>query len=406
MLKNKQKDDSKRTKRQRKRIISFCRDKHMLCSRMAKAAAAASVVGGGTGTAAMTSRSLPRMLIIDTDVGFDDLVAVQCLLNTRLRNRHPAPLVTFVGGVVSARRGASTLRELFPQAKIAAGKNSRVMPYDPLPEWLVQYRSVALDAFAQEMKITDSSGDKEASTTRKAATCSGTEELHDSEESLDHVLQVLEQSPDENTVDLICLGPLTNLAHWLDHHENNEQDMQRLSSRLDRIYILGGNHPLDATPEESATKRDPEFNFGLDPQAAHRVFHSPVLSEELHIITSTICDRSRLKSALGDRRIEDFIAQKRTSRYKNFFSTLLNYDTIGYSLSCDPVCAFALEHTEVVNWESVAVSVDTSTGLLIAAKNDQGKKHERNPVVRIASNIDLSRYLSWIDESMDSSNYV
>ena len=350
-----------------------------------------------TMTAPTSRGSSKRFLIIDTDSGFDDLVALHCLLNTRTRTHQSQPqpppiLVTTVGGVVSAPRGSHVLRGLFPVVPIAVGLNCPIMPFDPLPDWLVNYRTETLDAFAKDMNIPihnpdDNNDDTDAC--RKA------------------VSRILE-APKDHSVDILAIGPLTNLSDWLTHVEQNPEDStmgERFASKIHSIYILGGNHPSHAWHE-------PEFNFGLDPSAARHVLLSPLLRDKVHLITSSVCNMGRLNDVVGHERIQAFIEEQRRPNPRStssndercgFYRTLLQYDTMAYSLSCDPVCAFALEHPECVTWEHVSVSVDAISGKLVPAENDSdGGGSSGGSVIRMASDIHLNKYLSWISTTVDS----
>ena len=80
---------------------------------------------------------------------------------------------------------------------------------------------------------------------------------------------------------------------------------------------------------------------------------------------------------------------------------LFELDDYGYSLSCDPVCAFALHHPNFVQWEQLAVQVDKSTGLLALATSDADQ--QQTSTIRVASDLDLSQYLQWVHTAMDPS---
>lgn len=319
------------------------------------------LASGGTSsftrrTVAMSSSSL----IVDTDVGFDDWVALQCLLNTRtVKNT----LITTVGGVIDAGPAAKAVKHLFPQAQIGEGLNSPVMPYDPIPAWLESYRSHSFGAFVKKL--------------------ASTKENDEPKKALPQVVDIISSCP-ENSLDILCIGPLTNLAHWLEHCTKTDQ-LHFMSSKIRRIYILGGNHP-----KLSDSQKDPEFNFGLDPEAARTVLLSDALHDKLFLITSSVCNMHQLESALGKQRLLEFAKAQNS---KQFFSTLLEFDTRAYCLSCDPVCAYAMENCST-EWEQVTVDVRLPTGMLVPADKGTGQ------TIRIASKIDLSAYLEWIESSV------
>jgi inosine-uridine nucleoside N-ribohydrolase len=353
-------------------------------------------------TTAAAAADRKRSLIIDTDCGFDDLVALQCLLNTR----HPPPLlVTTVGGVVSAPRGAGIVRGLFPKVQIAAGLNAPIMPYDPIPAWLVDYRTNTLDAFCQDMNIPT------AGVGFDNLNCDHDNNIHTGPKV---AVPMILDSRGDNSVDILCIGPLTNLSGWLTYCQQQDQDggnenqnvEKRFASKINSIYIMGGNHPSLA----HTLQHEPEFNFGLDPAAAHHVVSSPLLRDKIHLVTSSVCNMAKLNDASlagGKERIQEFVEKQRNQHAQQkqlFYPTLLQYDVSAYSLSCDPVCAFALERPECVTWEHVWVRVEADSGNVVAAHIEDRGMHESSEgsMIRMASDINLKEYLSWITTTVHS----
>ncbi|KAL3941083.1 MAG: hypothetical protein SGARI_000711 [Bacillariaceae sp.] len=289
-----------------------------------------------------------RPLIIHTDAGFDDLVALQCLLH---HTSAAAPtLITTVGGVLPVPAASATLRHLFPHANIASGRNAPAEPFQgkPLPTWLADYRTLSLEGFSQQIL------DKPLQLDLDLGINHHHNNHHDRDEALKHFMDFVSSSdsiPTDDGVDMICLGPLTNLAHWLEHCDDDD-----LFHRIHRIFVLGGNHP--------ASESSAEFNFSLDPEAAHKVLHSPSLNGKLHLLTTTVGRMEQVQNAVGEEALDSFIRQKRNADNKCLLGNLLLFDEFGYSLSCDPVCAFALHHPTLVQWEEVAVQVEPNTGVL------------------------------------------
>lgn len=302
-------------------------------------------------TAATTS------LIIDTDAGLDDFLAIQCLL-------HRQPLITTVGGALSASRGATTLRQLFPSVQtIAIGKNSPVSK-NPLPNWLDHYRSITVQSLLQSRGISKSNASDNP-------TCPPPQ----SSEALTHVMDLLMCS---SSVDILCLGPLTNLSHWLTHCD---------ISKIGNIWIMGGNHPR-SLPNRQQQQQEPEFNFGWDPVAAQKVFNTNHVTEKIHLVTSSVSHRERLVETVGDDHFQELL--ERTKCEGDFFRSLLEVDDSGYFVSYDPVCAFASQYPERVEWESRAVQVQ-GDGTLTESPSCQ---HDAR--IRVAGQIDFHSYLDWI----------
>ena len=369
----------------------------------------------GLATTRTMSHNSNRLLIVDTDVGFDDLVALQCLLNARATahsNGSAQPLVvTTVGGVVSAQRGLQVLRGLFPQVEISAGKNSPMMPFDPLPDWLHNYRTETLAAFARDRNIHD----VDSSSMPEESSDAHNDDDDSNKSSNRNIVKRILEAPDNGSVDILAIGPLTNLSEWLAQCERqNQKDdttiAQTFASKINSIYMLGGNHPSLAH-----TLKEPEFNFGLDPAAAQHVLTSPLLRDKIHLITSSVCNMGKLTAAIGNEHMQSFIQEEHTRSIDSscgFYRSILQYDTVAYSLSCDPVCAFAMEYPESVMWEQVSVSVDADSGKLAygasASKrddnNDTTSDKKEATSIRIASDINLKEYLSWVRMTIHSTN--
>jgi len=96
----------------------------------------------------------------------------------------------------------------------------------------------------------------------------------------------------ERPVTLIAVGPLTNIALFLDRHAE-------LAQRVDRICLMGG-----AIGEGNATA-SAEFNIWVDPEAAQRVFGSglPITMIGLDVTHQALVtlDETDRFAALGNR---------------------------------------------------------------------------------------------------------
>lgn len=279
----------------------------------------------------MTARSL----IIDTDAGFDDFLAIQCL-------QQHQPLITTVGGVLPASRAAKTLRQLFPSVKdIAMGQNAP--SENALPEWLDRYRSTTLDSFLRARNNPGSDSPTSSS-------------------ALTEVMNLLTTSS-ENSVDILCMGPLTNLALWLKRFRETDE-----LSKIRHIWIMGGNHP-------GKQKQQPEFNFGWDPVAVQQVLG--VDTDKIHLLTSCV---SRVEPSAAD----DFRTRIQSDAKYDFLRTLLEFDST--ALSYDPVCAFASQHPSV-EWD--AVTIHAQENGLLNSSNDGAP-------IRLVRPMDVHSYLDWI----------
>lgn len=180
-----------------------------------------------------------RQILIDTDPGIDDAIAIALAL--------ASPEVEVIGittvggntGLAHTTRNALRLLELFGRTdiQVASGHDE---PYQ---------RIQALDT-ATEVHGSDGVGGAELpeSTVDVVST-----------DAVTFLAEKIKSS--SQPVTLVTIGPLTNIAHLLDRHPD-------VISKIDRCIMMGGAaHDGNVTPVA-------EFNVWHDPEAARRVFHS------------------------------------------------------------------------------------------------------------------------------------
>ena len=193
-----------------------------------------------------------RCVIIDTDVGWDDLVAIQALLD---EPKKKIALMTTIHGCSSAYMGHQILQTCFPDILCVAGEEES--PDIPRPEWVDKSRQEMETALLRS-SWTSSNNDEDE--TRAQSACQAIED-------------VCFQPDNESTpiFDLICLGPLTNVAYLMEHHADI------VDQYISRIYIMGGT--LDA--------QGSEFNFDIDRASAVRVLTS-CFAHKITLVTQTV----------------------------------------------------------------------------------------------------------------------
>lgn len=180
---------------------------------------------------------MPRKVIIDTDPGIDDAVALtMALFDPRLE----VVALTAAAGNVPAEQATRNVQAIVEQL-------------DP-PRWprigKANSPEHGLPQTAQHVFGTDGLGNQEFPVA----------ELHSLHTADKILIEEVRAAPGEVTV--ICLGPLTNLSLAL-------QRDPTWCDQVREIVIMGGAvaHPGNVTPVA-------EFNIHCDPEAAHRVFSS------------------------------------------------------------------------------------------------------------------------------------
>ena len=209
-----------------------------------------------------------KTVIIDTDSGFDDILAISALINNPTIS---VPFISTVSGIHECPyRASKFLDMIYPTATVVAGLSIQDVSNE-VPSWLLEYRR-KLDTL-----VSSNNGDD----INKDFT---TFELHTS------LHNTLRQYPDQS-IDLLCLGPLTNIASWI----NDEETLSLLHNKLKSICIMGGNSPVSNNDKA-------EFNFAQDPNSAQPVLTSPILQNRINLVTAQACS----KNVIDDQAWKDY----------------------------------------------------------------------------------------------------
>jgi inosine-uridine nucleoside N-ribohydrolase len=161
---------------------------------------------------------------------------------------------------------------------------------------------------------------------------------------------IIEQSIKHQTIDLLCLGPLTNIALAL-------KDDAGLVDRLGRVVIMGGVD-LASPPLKGNVTANAEFNFWVDPHAANIVLNSGIRCELItmnttlpyHFTAKDVNNFTQLNNPLGEAFRE--VYGQFVSRYPDY--SLPMYDQLAALVYLQPNL-FKSERFEV------QVSCDPST---------------------------------------------
>ena len=138
---------------------------------------------------------LRRRFIVDTDVGVDDLVAIRSLLlHLNQEQQQDNVLLSTVHGISETHVGSSYLQRVFPHLTVLESPLIPPQAKATVPAWLTGYRA----GFDKVLK--------ELTTTSLAA--------RPIEHSFESLYAFLRNSTHDDSVTLICLGPLSNVAEW------------------------------------------------------------------------------------------------------------------------------------------------------------------------------------------------
>jgi len=302
------------------------------------------------------ARLTRRSLIVDTDVAFDDMVALLCL--------HQSPavtleLITTVGGVNgSPRNAARCLQRMLPSIPVVAGLSSDRSGNESPPLWLSRQRS-NLNLYAKdELNVDSNETESSGSFTANAIT------------------RILNKKQDAS-VDLLCLGPLTNVASWLQSPKTGAL----ISRKIRSIYIMGGNSPSHAVKQA-------EFNFEQDPKAASQVFTSVYTRDKLNLVPQETC-----LNTVGSSLVDD--VQTFASQYpSNILARTIPWDED--SLVFDPLTAFCYMDLSSCQMQGYNVKVDKSCGILSEAESSSSTQ------VQIVTSVEAAEYVTWLKRAIQN----
>jgi hypothetical protein len=230
-------------------------------------------------------------------VGFDDLVAIGCYVGAPADANYAStdggekPFgalvgISTVGGGLTPdpSDGVGILKGLLPFDSEKGGPiclvEGRQSPFPQMddPSWLATCRKQMNDFCSSEGILLNSDNGDSRNQLEDAATAAIRSATTEARQKYDT----------REPMDLVCLGPLTNLAHWLD-----EIPGFAATQRLNSVWILGGNIPIPRNGDEDTVDAvEAEFNFGRDPGAVRTVFtHAGWHGATIHVLPQEVCDR-------------------------------------------------------------------------------------------------------------------
>lgn len=292
-------------------------------------------------------------LIIDTDPGHDDALALMLLFKSK---RFDIKAITTVAGnstINKVTRNAQAILDLLGENKVPvfSGKSQ------PLKRDLVMavvHGDSGLDGF-------------ELSNTKYQLTSNADEKI----------IELIDQTPGEIT--LLTLGPLTNIARAF-------IKKPKIVKLIKQIVIMGGVINVRGNKNRVA-----EFNMFVDPEAADIVFKSKV---KKILIPLDICNEIVIPLA-------DFENLKGTSLYKPI-KVMMKEFAVGIEkdlgvkgvLLYDAVAAYYLVNPEVFKLKSMDILIETkgeyTFGMTVAEKR---KKARKNFNIQVATRLNKKVFI-------------
>ena len=332
------------------------------------------------GTSGMTGRFHPRPVVIDTDPGVDDALALVLALRSReLR----VELVTTVAGNTDLRAATDNARRLLALLEPASSPRLVQGAARPLQGRLITAPEVhGDDGLLGLSQLRDRHGHLLFPASRGPLP---------SRENAANAIAAMAREHGEKLV-VIALGPLTNLARALD------ADAPAMRT-IGRLVVMGG--VIEAPGNVTATA---EFNFHVDPEAADRVLASGmrITLVGLDVTRQVRLRRSVIREALRDN-------ESPLARAIRHISRPLDASDGGMFLH-DPLAVAVAVDTTLVRTRPLSIRVETkgehTRGMAVADRRpkrgaglrDGNATAGESSLVDVAFDVDTARVLGLIAE--------
>jgi inosine-uridine nucleoside N-ribohydrolase len=316
-----------------------------------------------------------RRLVIDTDPGIDDALALFFALASP---EVQLEAVTTVSGNVSVEmttRNALALLELAGRGEVPVARGAdRPLLREAVYAEYVHGRNGVGDVALPEPQREPSA-------------------LH----AVEMIIQTVLGAPGEVT--LVALGPLTNLALAVRREP-------RIAELVREVVIMGGALRVPGNVSPAA-----EFNIYVDPHAAHIVLHAgwPIRLVSLDVTNQTVMTREQFATLAETGHPVTRCIREMTDFYYREFAEPRGSDV--FSLH-DPLCLAAAIHPDLIEWRRAHVDVELSgtltSGATIAyfeqAEDlDPALADARKPNVLASTGVDRERFVTLYMETLSSS---
>lgn len=312
-----------------------------------------------------------RPLLIDTDPGIDDALAILLALGSPGVS---VEAITTVAGNVSVDRAtanvALVLNAVRPERmpRVARGADA------PLKRTLITAGHVhGQDGLGGLDRLIEPDGRARYPASPLSL------EMRD---GADLILEMTDRFGSELVV--VALGPLTNLALAV------QRDARRLG-RAGRIVVMGGAvaAPGNVTPAA-------EFNFYVDPEAAAAVFEAglPIELVPLDVTRQVVLGQAELAGRLARRPtaatrfVEDFTLHGFAVGAERGDGGIVMHDPLAMGVALDP---------SLVGFEALHVKIEAeghlTRGLSLADRRPIPSGRKRRPNCRVAVSVEARRFL-------------
>ena len=308
--------------------------------------------------------SKEQILIIDTDPGVDDALALTMLsnLNNNVDN-YSKIIMSSIGGNTSLKNTHQNMLDIIGVTKL---QHSEILKGSK--STLTGEKFVDAEHYHGKNGLTlqlDQNTDS-----------------HSKLETYEYLHELLLKN--ENVeVTLLMLGPLTNLAKSL-------VSIPETKKIIKSVVIMGGAFYVPGNATKYA-----EFNIYADPEAANIVFKSGlhIKAIGLDVCDNVIINKERFYNSQYEfNKSKSVLGKFSNSIIDSFFD--YHKDKTEMSL-CDPIAVICLFYENLFSYKSKEVNVDTGKlkkGLTMPTKN-KGK-------IDIAVDLDIKKVMDLIDKNL------
>ncbi|MBI2332841.1 MAG: nucleoside hydrolase [Chloroflexi bacterium] len=269
---------------------------------------------------------MPKHIIIDTDPGIDDALAI--LLAA------VSPEIA-LDGVTTIHGNASTEQTTWNALAVLELAKASHVPV---------FKGCDLPLVKESLLGPETHGNSGLGYAQLPEPATQPKAQHGS----DYLIEQIMSRPGEVT--LVAIGPLTNVALAI-------RQEPHIVENVKEVFIMGGaiQHPGNTTAQA-------EYNTYVDPHAAHIVFHSgmPMILTPLDVTYQCIFTQADLDRLLKiDSPVTKFIADA-TRFYMEFHD---EYQSIDGCVINDPMTLALTFMPEICDYQNLVVDVDISTGV-------------------------------------------
>ncbi len=269
---------------------------------------------------------MPKHIIIDTDPGIDDSLAILLAL--------VSPEI-ILDGIVSVHGNVSTEQTTKNALSILELAKASHVPV---------FKGCDLPLVKESLLSPETHGNQGLGYAQLPEPATQPKAQHGS----DYIIEQIMSRPGEVT--LVCIGPLTNVALAI-------RKEPRIVQNVKEVLIMGG-----AIQSPGNTTAQAEYNTYVDPHAAHIVFHSgmPMILTPLDVTYQCVFTKDDLNRLLKiNSPLTQFIADS-TRFYMEFHD---EYQSIDGCVINDPMTLALTFMPEICDYQDLVVDVDISTGV-------------------------------------------